>query len=431
MQTSLESLGALERRLSISVPRDEIEAEIETRLKKLTRTAKLRGFRPGKVPYKVVAQQYGPQVRQEVLGDTVQKTFSDAVKEQNLRVAGLPRIEPKPVEQDVSLFEYSATFEVYPEIKVGDLGVQTIERPTLELGEAEIDKTIEIMRKQRVHYHDVDRGAVDGDQVTIDFKGTIADEEFAGGNGKDHSFVLGQGRMLKGFENQLLGMRAGEAKTFELRFPEDYHGREVAGKTATFEVTVQRVGAPHVPEVDVEFAKRLGVANGDLAKMREEVGANVAREVKRRINSRVKERVMQALIDTTAVELPNALVHAEAARLHRQASQDMEARGVKGTLPPEFFAKQAERRVHLGLILAELVNVHDLKPKPAQVREIVQEYAQSYEHPDEVIKWYYSAPDRLSEAEALALEDNVVAWVLTQAKVVDKPIAFDELMGNA
>jgi trigger factor len=430
MHASLESLGSLERRLNVAVPREEIDAEIESRLKKLTRTVKLRGFRPGKVPYKVIAQQYGNQVRQEVLGDTVQKTFSEAVKQQNLRVAGHPHIEPKTVEQSSGNFEYSATFEVYPEVKLGDLSTQTIERPALTIGESEIDKTIEIMRKQRVTYEGVERPAAESDQVTLDFHGTMEGREFPGGTGNDQVLVLGQGRMLKDFEAQLIGMRAGEIKTFELRYPEDYHGRELAGATATFEVNLKHVAAPRLPEVDADFARSLGVQSGDLSQMREEVRANLEREVKRRISNRVKQQAMQALLDTAAVDLPKALVNSEVRRLHQQATRDLEARGVKEPLPPELFTKQAQRRVHLGLILAELVKSYDLKAKPSQVREIVQQHAQSYERPEEVIKWYYSAPERLSEAEAMALEDNVVAWVLTQAKVRDKSINFDELMGN-
>jgi trigger factor len=429
MQSSLETLGKLERRLHVTVPQQEIDTEIEKRLKQLTRTVKLRGFRPGKVPLKVVAQQYGSQVRQEVLGDTVQKTFAAAVKEQNLRVAGFPRIEPKSEDSNPAQFEYSAIFEIYPEIKLGDLSQKTIERPTLSLSEADVDKTIEIMRKQRVVYEPVERTAAAGDQVVVDFRGTISGEEFQGGSGTDQVFVLGQGRMLKDFENQLLGMRAGESKTFELHFPEDYHGKQLAGKTADFQVTVKRVGQPRIPEVDAEFAKSLGVADGDLAKMREEVRSNVEREVKRRVASREKEQAMQMLIETAEVELPKALVSAETRRLREQANRDSRSSNV--SLPDDLFVKQAERRVQLGLILAELSKTRDLAPKPAQVREIVQEHAHSYEHPEEVVKWYYSQPERLSEAEALALENNVVSWVLSQAKVVEKPIAFDDLMGSA
>ena len=434
MQANLETLGRLERRLSVVVPIAEIESEVENRLKRLSRTVKLHGFRPGKVPLKVVAQQFGSQVRQEVLGATLEKSFGDAVRQQNLRVAGYPRFEAKPLAEGASQFEYSATFEVYPDIAVGDLSQITIGRPVLVVGEPEVDKTIEIMRKQRATFEPAERAAEQGDRLTITYRGTIDDNEFSGSSARDQAVVLGDGRRLPDFDKRLLGMKAGEVKTFELRFPDDYHGKEVAGKTARFEVTVAQIAVPGLPALDAEFAKKLGVADGDLAKMRAEVKANLEREVKVRLKNRVKDRVMQALLDVTRIEAPKSLVEAEVQRLQKLARHDLAGRGLQvkedTRLPVELFEKRAQRRVSLGLILAELVQTHNLYAKPEQVRAVVEEQAQSYEHPEEVVKWFYQAPERLREIDSAVVEDNVVAWALAAAKVEDTAIAFDELMGN-
>ena len=434
MQASLENLGTLERRLSVAVPMADIDREIDTRLKRLSRTVKMHGFRPGKVPFKVVAQQYGPQVRQEVLGEALQKSFGEAVREQNLRVAGYPRFEPKPLGEGAADFEYSATFEVYPEVRVGDISGTTITRPHLAVSDAEVDHTLEVMRKQRVTFEPANRAAEKGDRVTMSYRGTIDGVEFSGGKAEKQAAVLGEGRLLPDFESQLAGMKAGDSKTFEVRFPDDYHGKEVAGKTATFEVNVSEVAGPNLPDIDAEFAKSLGVSDGDLGRMRNEIRANLEREVKTRLKTRVKDQVMQALLDTTQVDVPKALVESEIGRLRDFARQDLAARGVPVKedmpLPSDMFEKQAQRRVNLGLILAELVKAHQLQAKPEQVRAAVEEQAQAYENPQEVVRWYYQTPERLREIESMVLEDNVVEWALRTAKVEDKPIAFDELMGN-
>jgi trigger factor len=434
MQANLETLGQLERRLSIAVPMSEIEGEVETRLKQLSRNVKMHGFRPGKVPLKVVAQQYGPQVRQEVLGDTVEKTFGAAVKEQNLRVAGYPRFDPKPLADGAENFEYSATFEVYPDIVLGDVAGVSVERPVLEVTDADVERTIEVMRKQRVTYDPVSRPAQEGDRVTIDYRGTIDGAEFSGGAAQNQPIVLGEGRLLPDFEKQLPGMQAGGEKSFELRFPDDYHGKDVAGKTAVFAVKVSEVAAPKLPEVDAEFAKSLGVADGDLGKLRSEVRANLEREVKSRLKARLKDQAMQVLIDTTKLDVPKSLVGMEVERLQQSARQDLAARGVKMTeqtpLPADLFEPQAQRRVTLGLILGELVKAHQLQPKPEQVKSAVEEQAQSYERPEEVVRWFYQSPERLRDIESLVLEDNVVNWVTSTAKVVEKPVPFEVLMGQ-
>jgi trigger factor len=433
MQANLETLGSLERRLSISLPLDEVNSEVETRLKRLARTVKLHGFRPGKVPLKIVEQQFGGQVRQEVLGDTVQQSFGAAVREKQLRVAGYPRIEVKPG-ADAAQLEYTATFEVYPEVSPGSIEDAKIDRPVVEIGDAEIDKTLEILRKQRTHFHPAQRAAAMGDQLRIDYRGSIDGTPFEGGSAEDQHVQLGAGQLLADFEKNLVGMSQGESKTFELRFPDDYHGKEVAGKAASFEVSVKEVRQPHVPEVDAEFAKSLGIADGDLGRMRAEIKGNLEREVKRRATTRVKDQVMKALLDSTKVEVPKALLDMEVERLTQGMRRDLEARGMKADqipMPREAFEPEAVRRVSLGLIIAEVATRHKLDARPEQIKAVVNEHAQSYEKPDEVVRWYYQQPERLREIESVVLEDNVVQWALAKAKVEDKPTPFDDLMGNA
>ena len=434
MAATLENISQLERRLNISLPSQEIDSEVQTRLKQLARNVKMHGFRPGKVPLKVVAQQYEDQVRREVLGDALQKSFGDAVRAQNLKVAGYPRFEPKGELGSVAQVEFSATFEIYPEVTASDMSKVVIKRPLTTVSEAEVDKTLEIMRKQRATYSAVTRPAALGDKVTIDFVGKTDGKEFEGGKGDDFALTLGEGRFLKDFENEVVGLSAGASKVFEIRFPEDYHGKELAGKTATFDVKLKQVSGAQLPPVDADFAKALGVADGNLETMRKEVRENLEREVKRRISARVKDQIMQALIDTTKVDVPKSLVELEIERMQGAAQQDLEARGLKGQnmqLPRDLFEQQAQRRVTLGLILAEVVKAHALQAKPEQVRAMVEEQAQSYEQPEQVVKWYYQSPERLREIESMVVEENVVSWAQATAQVEDKATDFDELMGNS
>ncbi len=433
MQSTLETLGQLERRLNMAVPTAEIERQVGERLKRLARTVRMAGFRPGKVPLKLVAQQYGPQVQSEVIGDAVEQAFSSAVRDQNLRVAGSPRIERREAAAEGQL-EFSATFEVYPEVVPGDLASVTIERPTLAVGEAEVERTLQVLRKQRTKYEAAPRPAAAGDRVTIDFTGTIDGAEFPGGRGTDFAFVLGEGRMLPDLEAGLTGLRAGDEKSIPVLFPPDYRPSEFAGKSASFAVTMKRVEAPRLPEVDAEFAKALGVADGDLGKMRAEITANVEREVKKRLGAELKAKVMQVLLDTTKVDLPKALIGLEIERLLAAARADLQSKGVKldqVPIDPALFEEQAKRRVALGLILAELVKRNDLGARPEQVRQLVTEHAESYEQPTEVVKWFYSQPDRLAQFEGLVLEENVIEWVLRQARVADRAVPFEQLMGTS
>lgn len=445
MATAVETLEKLERRMTITIPMDDVKAEVEKQLKVRARTAKAPGFRPGKVPMKMVAAQYGYQIENDVLNDKVGRAFNDAAAENDLRVAGYPKIEPKDGgDADESSIVFDATFEIYPEVKIGDLSSIDVEKTTTEINDAEIDKTIEILRKQRVHFHvkgeqgahgdgGTDQSAQNGDRVTIDFVGRIDGVEFQGGKAEDYAFVLGEGRMLPEFEAATVGLNVGESKVFELSFPEDYHGKDVAGKTAEFTVTLKKVEWAHLPEVDAEFAKSLGIPDGDLAKMREDIKANLGREVSVRAKSKTKDSVMDALIKAIELDVPKALIGQDVQRLMEMTQQDMAQRGmdVKDMqFPPELFATQAERRVRLGLILAELVKINNLQATAEQVKAQVEELAQSYEDPQQVLKYYYGDRRRLAEVEALVLEENVVNYVLGKAKVTEKAVAFDELMGN-
>ncbi|WP_294989016.1 trigger factor [Sulfuritalea sp.] len=432
-EATSETTSPLERRIEMTVVLADIEKDVDQRLKQMSRTVKMAGFRPGKVPMKMVAQQYGSQARSDAIGAAVEKAYGEKVREQNLRVAGYPRIEPKsdPVPGQLG---FTAVFEVYPEITLGDLAGQEISKPTLAVTDTEVDKTLEVLRKQRTTYVETDLVSAKNDRLVIDFVGRKNGEEFAGGKATDYSVMVGGGMMLPDFEAQMEGVKAGETKTFDVSFPADYQAAELAGSTVQFEMTVKKVEAARLPELDADFARQLGVADGDLVKMRAEVRANLEREVKKRLQAKVKEQVMDALLKVNPIEVPKALVAMESEQMAETARRDMESRGMgMKNIPVEasWFTDQAARRVKLGLLLAELVKARDLNVKPEQVRKIVDEFAETFEDPKEVVRWYYSQPQRLAEAEALALENNVVDWVLANTRVSETPIAFDALMGNA
>jgi trigger factor len=432
MQQTAETPGALERRIDLTVPADTITKEVQTRLAKLARTVKMPGFRPGKVPMKMIAATYGAQVQSEVLNDKVGEAFNSAVSAEKLRVAGTPRLEPRTAEGSTDL-AFSAVFEVYPEIAVGDLSGVEVQRAVCPVGDAEVESTLEIMRKQRATYEEVTREAAVGDVVLVDFTGAIGGVPFDGGNATDFSFTVGQGRMLPEFDAAVVGMAPGATRTFPLTFPGDYTSTQLAGKTAEFTVVMKKVQQPVIPPIDVEFARSLGIADGDLGKMRAEVKANLDREVSTRLKSRTRDSAMAALLNSTAFEVPKSLVEEDKQRLAEMARRDLAARGVdpdKAPLPLELFAAQAERRVRLGLLVGEVVRAHGLQPRPDQIRRLVEEMAQSYERPQEVVNWYLSDRKRLADLEGTALEENVTRWVLEQAKVVEAPVSFDELMGH-
>ena len=442
MATAVETLGKLERRLTISFPVADVRTEVEKRLKKQAKTAKAPGFRPGKVPLKMVAAQYGYQIETDVLNDKVGRAFNDAANENELRVAGFPKIEPKE-DAPEGMLAFDATFEVYPEVVLADLAGVEVETVATEVTDAEIDKTIDILRKQRVHYHTKGEAgehgtggeavAANGDRVTVDFVGTLDGVEFAGGKADNYAFVLGEGRMLPEFEAATVGLKVGESKTFPLAFPEDYHGKDVAGKTAEFTITLKKLEWAHMPEVDAEFAKSLGIEDGSVEKMRDDIKVNLEREVKARVKARNKEAVMDALVKSTELDVPKVMIDQDAERLAEMTRQDMAQRGmdVKNLpFPAEMFKDKAERRVRLGLILSQLVSDNSLQATQDQVKAQIEDFSQSYEDPKEVLKYYYSDRRRLGEVEALVLEENVVNYVLGKAKVSTKTIAFDELMGS-
>ena len=433
MAVQVETLEKLERRITITLAANDINGEVESRLKRLSRTVKADGFRPGKVPMSVVAQRYGYSVQYEVVNDRVGEAFNAATTEAKLRVAGAPRITQKDEAPEGQL-AFDATFEVYPEVKIGDLAAAEVERVSTEVTDAAIDRTIEILRKQRRSFglRAKEEGAVEGDRVTIDFEGKIDGEPFDGGKAEAFQFIIGEGQMLEQFDSAVRGMKAGESKTFPLQFPADYQGKDVAGKEADFLVTVKKIEAQNLPAVDEALAKSLGIKEGTVEALRADVKKNLEREVKFRVLARNKSAVMDALAKAAELDLPNALVAAESDRLVEQMRANLKERGFKDAdklpIPAENFKEQAERRVRLGLVVAELVRANGLQAKPEQLQKHIEELSQSYEKPAEVMRWYLGDRQRMAEVEAVVIETNVTDFVLARAKVVDKVLPFDDLM---
>jgi trigger factor len=433
MTVTVETLEKLQRRITLTLPVETIQGEVETRLRKISRTVREKGFRPGKVPMNVVAQRYGYSVQYEVMNDKVGEAFNKAANEAKLRVAGVPSISQKDGAAEGQL-AFDATFEVYPDVKIGDLSAVSVERVSTEVTEAAIDKTVDILRKQRRTFaqRPAAEGAAESDRVTIDFEGKIDGEPFAGGKADAFQFIIGEGQMLEQFDTGVRGMKAGESKTFPVAFPADYHGKDVAGKEADFLVTMKKIEAQHLPTVDEGFVKALGIAAGTVEGLRADVKKNLEREVKFRVQARNKSAVMDALISASELDLPKALVDNEAERMVDSARADLKQRGMKDAdkapIPVEMFTAQAERRVRLGLVVAELVKTQNLQAKPEQLQAHIEEMSQSYEKPAEVMRWYLSDRQRMAEVEAVVIENNVTQHVLGQAKVLDKVVAFDELM---
>ena len=433
MAVNVENLEKLERRITLTLPASAITQEVETRLRKLARTVKASGFRPGKVPMSVVTQRYGYSVHYEVMNDKVGRAFADAAGEAKLRVAGAPRISEKQGAPEGEL-AFDATFEVYPEVKLGDLSQAEIERVTTEVTEAAIDKTLDILRKQRRTFalRAQTEPAAEGDRVTIDFEGKIDGTPFEGGKADAFQFIVGEGQMLAAFEGAVRGMKAGDSKTFPLQFPDDYQGKDVAGKEADFMVTLKKIEAQRLPEVNEALAKSLGIKEGTVEGLRADIKRNLEREVKFRVLARNKAAAMDALAKSAELDVPETLVNGETERMIEAAREDLKKRGVKDAdkapIPAELFKPQAERRVRLGLVVAELVRVNNLQAKPDQLQAHIEEMAQSYEKPSEVVRWYLGDRQRMAEVEAVVVENNVTQFVLGQAKVVDKALPFDELM---
>ena len=434
MSVTLENLENLERKVVLPLLWSDVNAETEKRLKQTARKVRIDGFRPGKAPLGMVRSMYGASVQNDVLNEMAQKKFYDVAVAEGWKIAGLPRLEGVEEQNDQDNFQFSAVFEVFPEVTVGDLSTQEIEKVTAEVSDAEVEKTIDILRQQRTRYNHVEREAQNGDRVIIDFTGKIDGVAFDGGSADNYAFVLGQGQMLPEFENGVLGLKENESKDVEVHFPEDYHGKDVAGKTAVFTITVKTVSAPVLPELDADFAKALGIADGDVAKMREEVKKNVSREVNRRLESQNKDAVMEALLKVTELQVPKVLVNDEAQRLADEMKQNFINQGMADAknldLPIDMFKEQAERRVKLGLILAEVVKENHLEPSQEQIDAVIKDFAESYEDPQEVIDWYHAQADRLQGPTSLAVESNVVNFVLGKAKVTEKALSFDEIMGK-
>ena len=433
MSVQVETLEKLERRITLTLPAEVIQSEVESRLKRLARTVKADGFRPGKVPMSVVAQRYGYSVHYEVMNDKVGEQFNSAVNEAKLRVAGAPRITEKEGAPEGQV-AFDATFEVYPEVKIGDLSGAEVERVSTEVTEAAIDKTLDILRKQRRTFQQraAADGAAEGDRVTIDFEGKIDGVPFEGGKAEGFQFIIGEGQMLEQFDQAVRGMKAGESKTFPLQFPADYHGKDVAGKEADFLVTLKKVEAQHLPEVNEALAKGLGIKDCTVEALRADIKKNLEREVKFRVQARNKASVMDALVKAAELDVPKALVAGEVERMIEGARADLKKRGIKDAdkapIPAEIFEPQAERRVRLGLVVGELVRANNLQAKPEQLQAHIEEMAQSYERPAEVVRWYLSDRSRMAEVEAVVIENNVAEFVLGKAKVSDKAVPFDELM---
>ena len=436
MSVTVETLEKLERKITLTLPVDTIRHEVDSRLKKLSRQVKIDGFRPGKVPMNIVAQRYGYSVQYEVMNDKVGEAFQVAAVENNLRVAGQPRISEKEGAPEGQM-AFDAIFEVYPEVKIGDLSQATIEKLTAEVNDEAIQKTIDILRKQRRTFaqRSLESGAAKNDRVTIDFVGKIDGEPFEGGHANDFQFVVGEGQMLKEFEDAVLGMKIGESKTFPLLFPEDYHGKDVAGKTADFMVTLKKLEVSHLPELTDELAKSLGVSDGNVEGLKADIRKNLDREVKGRLMAKNKQAVLQALVEKAELDLPQSIVQSEINRMIDVAREDLKKRGIKeadkAPIPDDIFRPQAEQRVRMGLVVSDLVRAKELQATVDQIKAQIEEMAASYEKPADVIKWYYSDPQRLAEVEAVVMEANVTQHVLSMAQVTEKLVSFDELMGQS
>jgi trigger factor len=435
MAVTVETLEKLERKMTLSLPVGTIQSEVDTRLKRMARTVKMDGFRPGKVPMNVVAQRYGYSVHYEVMNDKVGEAFSAAANEAKLRVAGQPRISEKEGAPEGEM-HFDAVFEVFPEVKLGELSGAEVVKLSADVSEAAIDKTIDILRKQRRTFAQraMDSAAQEGDRVTIDFEGKIDGETFPGGKAEAFQFLVGEGQMLKEFEDAVRGMKSGESKTFPLSFPADYHGKDVAGKQADFMVTLNKIEAANLPEVNEALAKSLGIANETVEGLRADIRKNLEREVKFRLLARNKSAVMDALVATAELDLPKSSVQAELDRMIEAARADLKQRGIKDAdkapIPDDIFRPQAEKRVRLGLVVAELVRKNELQAKPDQLKAHIEELAASYEKPQEVVRWYLGDNRRMAEVESVVIENNVTDFVLSKAKVSEKEISFDDLMAQ-
>jgi trigger factor len=426
MQVSVEDLGGLERRMTVQVPAEQIEREVQDRLKSLSRKAKLDGFRPGKVPVKVIKRMYGPQVHQEVVNDVLQSSFQDALVQEKLRLVGGPTIEPKSLGEGKDL-EYSATFEVFPEFEVTGIEELKVERPVAEVTEADVDAMLENLRKQRTECNPVERAAQEGDRVNITFEGKPNGEDFPGNKGEDLPVVLGAGMMIREFEKKLTGLKADDDTEFDVTFPEDYHAKELAGKTVHFAVKVNAVAEPRLPEIDDEFARAFGIEEGGVEGLRKAVKENMERELDEKIKTILKNQVMDKLLEANDIPVPQAMVDEEIERLAQQANFPLDTEEGKQSAKARFEG-EARRRIALGLLISRLVSANAIKPDSGRVRAKLESIASSYEDPQSLIQWYSQNPQALENIGALVLEDQVVDWLLERAQVIDKPSSFEAII---
>jgi trigger factor len=423
MQVSVEAGEGLERKLKIQIPTETVDTQVESRLKSMLPRVKIDGFRPGKVPFKIVKQHYGDQVFQEVAGELIQSSFRDALTQENLNPAGDPSISTDGITPGQPI-EFTATFEIYPEVALAPVSAIKVEKIKSEVTDADVDKMIETLRKQRSSWTVVERDAADGDKVMINFKGTVDGEAFEGGSAENVPVVLGSDAMIPGFEENLKGHKAGDETTFKVNFPADYQAEHLAGKEAEFAVTVQSVEEPTLPEVDEEFAKLFGVEDGGIDKLREDIRGNMERELGNRIRAELKNAVMDQLIEHNPLDVPDAIVRQEAETLQKQTAAQMPG----SEQPLEAYMDDATRRVKLGLILAEVVKTAAIQPDAEKVRERVEAMSKDYEDPDEFVRYYQSNPQLLRGIETLVMEDMVVDWIVDQAEVSETKRSFDDLM---
>ena len=430
MQVSVEKLDGLERRMTVQVPAEEIDQEIQNRLRDLTRKVKIHGFRPGKVPYKVVKRMYGPQVRKEVLGEVMQSSFQDAIEQEKLRPTGRPQIEPKNMEEGHNM-EYSATFEVLPDFELQGIEGLKVERPIAEVTESDIDNMLETLRKQRVRWNDTDRSAQEGDRVTITFEGKLDGEGFPGHKGEHVPVVIGDGAMLKDFEERLIGSQSGNTLEFDMVFPNNYHNKTLADKQVHFTVAVEAVAEPQLPEINDEFIASFDIKDGDMEAFRAALKENMERELSEAVKIDIKRQVMQGLIDANDIPLPQAMVNDEVAHLAKQSGfpEDSE-KEEQETTKNKLFEAEARRRVALGLIIARLVSANDIKVDNARVYAHLETIASRYQDQDvqAVMQVYQQNPQLMESIRNLVLEDQVVDWLLERAEISDKPGSFDDVM---
>lgn len=429
MQVSVETTSGLERRMKIGVPADLIENEVDSRLKKAAPTIRIDGFRKGKVPMKVIRQRYGKGIRQEVLGEMINKSFYQAISQENIKPAGQPSIEPvnDKVGED---FEFVATFEVYPNIDLVDLASISVEKPVAEITEADLEKMLDVLRKQQADWTVVDRAAEEGDQVDIDYRGTRNGEVFAGGEAEGAKLVLGSGQMITGFEDAIVGMSAGDSKTVPLKFPDDYRAEELRGAEVEFAIAVNSVSEQVLPELNADYYARFGIEDGDHDKFVAEVRANMERELRNAIQSKLKNRIMEQLFEKHQVEVPKALVASETQALRQQMVQQFGggAQIDAKMLPDELFAQQAEKRAAIGLIVSSMIEQAGLKADADQLRAHIEDLASTYEQPQEVVQYYYSNKELLQSAESAVLEDQVVGHILANANVTEKPCTYEQAL---